>query len=158
MDYEAVSEIADRIAKAYRDEQIDSVYVIFNEFKSVISQRLIAQRILPVQELGRREVALAEEFTLEERERMGEAARKAGISLKEPEPTEFEAEAAKFATAPVDYIYEQSAGRDFCRPAAALRGLRNFPRHAGVGGGRECGPHDGDGFGDQQCQRRDRLA
>ena len=50
------SEIAERIAKAYIDEQIDSVYVIFNEFKSVIAQRLIAQRILPVQEIGRREV------------------------------------------------------------------------------------------------------
>ena len=35
-----------------------------------------------MQELGRREVALAEEFTLEERERMGEAARTAGISLQ----------------------------------------------------------------------------
>ena len=32
-----------------------------------------------MQELGRREVALAEEFTLEERERMGEAARTLGI-------------------------------------------------------------------------------
>jgi F-type H+-transporting ATPase subunit gamma len=113
VDYEAVSEIADQIAKAYKEEQIDSVYVIFNEFKSVISQRLIAQRILPVQELGRREVALAEEFSLEERERMAEAARTAGISLKEPQPTEFESEAAKFATAPVDYIYEQSPGELF---------------------------------------------
>ena len=84
VDYEPVSEIADRIAKAYSEQQIDSVYLIFNEFKSVISQRLIAQRILPVQELGRREVALAEEFELEERERMGEAARTAGISLNEP--------------------------------------------------------------------------
>ncbi len=64
VDYEAVSEIADHIARAYRDEQIDSVYLIFNEFKSVISQRLIAQRILPVQELGRREVALTEEFDI----------------------------------------------------------------------------------------------
>ncbi len=63
VDYEVVSEIADRIAKAYKEEQIDSVYLIFNEFKSVISQRLIAQRILPVQELGQREVTLAEELT-----------------------------------------------------------------------------------------------
>jgi F-type H+-transporting ATPase subunit gamma len=107
VDYEQVDEIAERVAKAYQEEQIDSVYLIFNEFKSVIAQRLIAQRILPVQELGRREVALAEEFTLEERERMGEAAQTAGISLKEPEPTAAEIEAAKFATAPVDYIYEQ---------------------------------------------------
>jgi F-type H+-transporting ATPase subunit gamma len=120
VDYEAVSEIADRIAKAYKDEQIDSVYLIFNEFKSVISQRLIAQRILPVQELGQREVALAEELTLEARERMGEAARTAGISLQEPQPTELESEAAKFATAPVDYIYEQP-------PAELFAGL--LPRY-----------------------------
>ena len=120
VDYEVVSEIADRIAKAYKEEQIDSVYLIFNEFKSVISQRLIAQRILPVQELGQREVALAEELTLEARERMGEAARAAGISLKEPPPTEFEREAAKFATAPVDYIYEQP-------PAELFAGL--LPRY-----------------------------
>ncbi len=120
VDYEAVSEIADHIARAYRDELIDSVYLIFNEFKSVISQRLIAQRILPVQELGRREVALTEEFELGDRERMAEAARSAGISLKEPEPTEFEKEADKFATAPVDYIYEQS-------PAEIFAGL--LPRY-----------------------------
>jgi F-type H+-transporting ATPase subunit gamma len=107
--YEEVDEIARRIVKAYTDEQIDSVYVIFNEFKSVISQRLIAQRILPVQEIGRREVALTEEFSIEERERMGEAARAAGISLREAGPSEAEQEAAKFGTAPVDYIYEQPA-------------------------------------------------
>jgi F-type H+-transporting ATPase subunit gamma len=113
VEYEAVDEIAKHIAEAYCDQRIDSVYIIFNEFKSVISQRLIAQRVLPVQELGRREVALTEEFTLEERERMGEAARQAGISTKEPLPTEFETEAAKFATAPVDYIYEQSPAEIF---------------------------------------------
>jgi len=106
VEYEPVSEIAEHIAKAYKNEDIDSVYLIFNEFKSVISQRLIAQRILPVQELGRREVALAEEFTLEERERMGEAAKGAGISLKEPPETEEERQAKEFP-ANVDYIYEQ---------------------------------------------------
>ena len=113
VEYEPVSEIAERIVSAYCDQQIDSVYLIFNEFKSVISQRVIAQRILPVQELGRREVALAEEFQVEERERMGEAARTAGISLRDETPTEFEKEAAKFATAPVDYIYEQSPAELF---------------------------------------------
>jgi F-type H+-transporting ATPase subunit gamma len=106
LEYEAVSEIVERIIHAYENAEIDSVYVIFNEFKSVISQRLIAQRILPVQEIGRREVALAEEFTLEERERAGEVARAAGISLKEPPETEAEREAKGFP-ANVDYIYEQ---------------------------------------------------
>ena len=39
---------------------------------------------------------------------MGEAARSAGISLKEPEADgDGSSEAAKFGTAAVDYIYEQ---------------------------------------------------
>ena len=113
VEYETVSELAGRIVKAYKEERIDSVYLIYNEFKSVIAQRLIAQRILPVQELGRREVTLAEEFSVEERERMGEAARGAGVSLKEVPPSEAEAEAAKFATQPVDYIYEDPAAEIF---------------------------------------------
>ena len=113
LEYSVVAEIAEHVAKAYKEERIDSVYMIFNEFKSVISQRLIAQRILPVQELGRREVALAEEFSLEERERMGEAARAAGISLKEAPGGEGAAEAAKFGSEPVDYIYEQPPGEIF---------------------------------------------
>ncbi len=106
LEYEAVSEIVERVVEAYKDAEFDSVYVIYNEFKSVIAQRLIAQRILPVQEIGRKEVALAEEFTLEERERMGEAARAAGISLKELPETEEERQAKEFP-AEVDYLYEQ---------------------------------------------------
>ncbi len=107
LEYEAVSEIVERVIQAYDHGQIDSVYVIYNEFKSVISQRLIAQRILPVQEIGRREVLLTEEFTLEERERMGEAAKAAGISLREPPETEAERRAKEFPAPDIDYIYEQ---------------------------------------------------
>jgi F-type H+-transporting ATPase subunit gamma len=113
LEYEAVAEIVERVIQAYDHAEIDSVYVLYNEFKSVISQRLIAQRILPVQEIGRREVALAEEFTLEQRERMGEAARAAGISLKEPEESEAERRAKEFPTPDVDYIYEQPAEEIF---------------------------------------------
>jgi F-type H+-transporting ATPase subunit gamma len=113
LEYEAVSEIVDRVVQAYDHGEIDSVYVIYNEFKSVISQRLIAQRILPVQEIGRREVFLTEEFSLEERERMGEAARAAGISLKAPEETEDERRAKEFPAPDVDYIYEQPAEEIF---------------------------------------------
>ncbi|HKD83287.1 MAG TPA: ATP synthase F1 subunit gamma [Terriglobales bacterium] len=112
LEYEAVSEIVERIIQAYKDAEIDSIYVIYNEFKSVISQRLIAQRILPVQEIGRREVALTEEFPVEERERMGEAALGAGISLREPGETELERQAKEFP-ANVDYIYEQPPGEIF---------------------------------------------
>ncbi len=113
LEYEAVAEIVERLIRAYDAAEIDSVYVLYNEFKSVISQRLIAQRILPVQEIGRREVLLTEEFTREERERMGEAAKAAGISLKEPEETEAERRAKEFPAPEVDYIYEQPAEEIF---------------------------------------------
>ncbi len=109
LDYDEVSEIVQQLITSYIEEKIDSVYVIYNEFKSVIAQRLIAQRILPVQEIGRREVALSEEFTLEERERMGEAARTAGISLKEtPQTEEEKKQTGGILSAEVDYIYEQT--------------------------------------------------
>jgi len=111
--YEEVSEIVEKVIEAYDRGAIDSVYVIYNEFKSVISQRLIAQRILPVQEIGRREVFLTEEFTLEERERAAEAAKAAGISLREPPETEAERRAKEFPTPDIDYIYEQPAEEIF---------------------------------------------
>jgi|SRR5271157_5695526 len=110
IDFDEVEEIANKVIKRYEREEIDSVYLIFNEFKSVISQRVIVQRILPVQEIGRREVAQVEELSAESRERMGEAAKSAGISLQAPDTTEIDREAVKFATAPVDYIYEQPPG------------------------------------------------
>src|SRR3974390_121199 len=110
VEYDAVEEIAEKIIKSYCQEEIDAVYLVFNEFKSVISQRVIVQRILPVQEIGRREVAQVEEISAESRERMGEAAKSAGVSLQAPDTTEIDREAVKFATAPVDYIYEQPPG------------------------------------------------
>jgi len=113
LEYEAVSEIVERVIQEYDHAGIDSVYVIYNEFKSVISQRLIAQRILPVQEIGRREVFLTEEFTLEERERMAEAAKAAGVSLRAPSETEEERRAKEFPAPDVDYIYEQPAEEIF---------------------------------------------
>ncbi len=40
MDFaEANREIAERMIEAYTKEEIDSVYLIYNEFKSVIAQR-----------------------------------------------------------------------------------------------------------------------
>src|SRR6516164_3028948 len=109
VEFDAVEEIAEKIIKRYGREEIDGVYLVFNEFKSVISQRVIVQRILPVQDIGRRVVTQAEEPTKEELERMGRAAKAAGVPLQAPETSAMDREAVKFATAPVDYIYEQPA-------------------------------------------------
>jgi F-type H+-transporting ATPase subunit gamma len=58
-------------------------------------------------EPGEHEVAQVQEPSIEERERAGEAARSAGVSLQEPDTHEADEEAQKFGTADVDYIYEQ---------------------------------------------------
>jgi F-type H+-transporting ATPase subunit gamma len=107
VDYAMVSEMAERAVERYSKEEIDSVYVLFNEFKSVISQRLIVERVLPIERVGEVTVAQAEEMTQKEKERALEAAKEAGVGIRRPDTREIDAEAAKFATASVDYIYEQ---------------------------------------------------
>ena len=107
VDYAMVSEMAGRAIDRYSREEIDSVYVLFNEFKSVISQRLIVEKVLPIEQVGEISVAQAEEMSQKEKERAIEAAKEAGVGIRRPDTREIDAAAAKFATAPVDYIYEQ---------------------------------------------------
>jgi F-type H+-transporting ATPase subunit gamma len=107
VDYAMVSEMAGRAVDRYSREEIDSVYVLFNEFKSVISQRLIVEQVLPIERVGEIRVAQAEEMSQKEKERAVEAAKEAGVGVRRPDTREIDADAAKFATAPVDYIYEQ---------------------------------------------------
>jgi F-type H+-transporting ATPase subunit gamma len=47
--YTDAVQLADRIAERFRNEEIDSVYVLYNEFRSVVSQRLTIARVLPVE-------------------------------------------------------------------------------------------------------------
>src|SRR6266480_3175151 len=46
----------------YAKEEIDSVYLVYNEFKSVIAQRLVVERILPIERIGAAEVAQVQEM------------------------------------------------------------------------------------------------
>ena len=50
-----VQKIAEDVIDRYTREEIDSVYVVFNEFKSVIAQRLVVDQVLPVKEIGERD-------------------------------------------------------------------------------------------------------
>ena len=109
VDYAMVSELAGRTIDRYSRGDIDSVYVLFNEFKSVISQRLIVEQVLPIERVGEISVAQAEEMSQKEKERALEAAKGAGVGIRPADTREADAAAAKFATAPVDYIYEQPA-------------------------------------------------
>jgi F-type H+-transporting ATPase subunit gamma len=97
------------IISRYVREEIDSAYIVYNEFKSVISQRLVVEQLLPLIKLGFPRVAEAVEPTREERERAAEAAVAAGIELEPADTHEADEEARKFGTTDVDYIYEQPA-------------------------------------------------
>jgi F-type H+-transporting ATPase subunit gamma len=99
------SALAENVISRYCREEIDAVYVVFNEFKSVIAQRLIVEQILPIEQIGEQAVRLAEEMTEDEKKKAKEAAVSAGVGMH---TTEGASEAAsQFGSSQVDYIYEQ---------------------------------------------------
>jgi F-type H+-transporting ATPase subunit gamma len=44
-----IAEIARKAIEMYKAEEIDAVYLIYNEFRSVVSQKLLLDRVLPVE-------------------------------------------------------------------------------------------------------------
>jgi F-type H+-transporting ATPase subunit gamma len=108
LDFTTVNEIVNGVVDRYMKCEIDAVYVLFNEFKSVIAQRLIVDQVLPIEEIGAQDIRQAEEIGEAERKRAAEAARTAGVSVQQQETAEVDERARQFGTADVDYIYEQS--------------------------------------------------
>jgi F-type H+-transporting ATPase subunit gamma len=121
--YAMAAELAGRVIERYSNEEIDSVYLLYNEFKSVIAQRLVVEKVLPIEEVGEVGIAQAEEMGLKEKQRALEAAKESGVGLRPADTHAIDAAAAKFATAPVDYIYEQP-------PDELFRSL--LPKYVGV--------------------------
>jgi F-type H+-transporting ATPase subunit gamma len=117
INYDAIRDVSDEIISLYTHEEIDAAYLVYNEFKSVIQQRVVVERLLPILSLTVREIERAEEPTLEERERAAEAALSAGVSLypqeAEAAQKQLEDETKNFGTAEVDYIYEQPPAEIF---------------------------------------------
>jgi F-type H+-transporting ATPase subunit gamma len=112
-DITPVSEVAHSIIGRYERAEIDAVYLVYNEFKSVISQRVVVEKLLPIRKLGSHEITAAEEMTEEQKEASAKAAESSGVSIYEPEETVIEQEAKRFGTADVDYIYDQAPERLF---------------------------------------------
>jgi F-type H+-transporting ATPase subunit gamma len=107
-DVKAVSELAYSIIERYERSEIDAVYLVYNEFKSVLVQRIVVEKLLPIAELGAQNVESSIEPTQEERDAAVRAAQSEGISIHVPEASQMEEEAKKFGTANVDYIFDQS--------------------------------------------------
>jgi F-type H+-transporting ATPase subunit gamma len=104
VEFSFANTLSERIVARYVNEEIDAVYLLFNEFKSVIAQRLVAERLLPIKEIGEVDIQMAEELSDEEKKKRFEAA-------------------AKFGTASVDYIYEQP-------PQELFQGI--LPKYIGI--------------------------
>jgi len=121
-DYALADEISERIIARYTRAEIDSVHLVFNEFKSVIAQRLVVQQVLPVEQIGAPAVSHATEMELEEKQRALAAAKEAGVGLRTADE-EADRAAAQFGAAPVDYIYAQS-------PRELFRAL--LPKYVGI--------------------------
>jgi F-type H+-transporting ATPase subunit gamma len=121
LDFSQARRLAESVIERYDQELIDSVYIVFNEFKSVIAQRLVVEQILPIEKVGEPAIRLAEEMTEEEKKKAKEAAISAGVAMRGETPADKAAE--KFGTANVDYIYEQS-------PEELFRSL--LPKYVGI--------------------------
>jgi F-type H+-transporting ATPase subunit gamma len=107
-EFSAVAELAHSIVERYSRSEIDSVYIVYNEFKSVLLQRIVVEKLLPIEKLGAPSVVAEQVPTEEEREAAVKAAQSEGISVHVPEQSEMEEEAKKFGTADVDYIFDQT--------------------------------------------------
>ncbi len=112
-EFREVTKVSQSIVERYERAEIDAVYLVFNEFKSVIAQRVVVERLLPIRKLGSHELAASREMTDEERDAAARAAQTSGVSVDEAEETEMEAEAKKFGTAEVDYIFDQNPEKLF---------------------------------------------
>ena len=100
-------EIAEKVCRLYAEGQVDSVDIVYNEFKSVIAQRLVVDEVLPIGKIGEQVHEMTEEASVEERKRRLEAAKHTGTGVREADTSAMDQHAAGVGTAQVDYIYEQ---------------------------------------------------
>jgi F-type H+-transporting ATPase subunit gamma len=120
------SQLAAQVVERFSRCEIDGVYILYNEFKSVMAQRLIVEHLLPIKEIGVVDVRMAEEAAEEERKRRVEAAKSAGVGIRAADTSALDAAAAKIAASPVDYIYEQPAEQLFREILPKYIGIQIF--------------------------------
>jgi len=105
--FASAREIAERVTHLYTEGKVDSVYIVYNEFKSVIAQRLVVDDVLPIRAIGEQVHEMTEETTEEQLKQRLEAAKHTGVGVRGADTSEMDKKAAEFGTSQVDYIYEQ---------------------------------------------------
>ena len=51
VEFSTAREIANLVTELYKKEEVDAVYIVFSEFKSVISSNLTVEKLLPVEKM-----------------------------------------------------------------------------------------------------------
>lgn len=102
VEYAQAREIAGRVSELYEKKEVDAVYLLYNEFKSILAQRLITEKLMPVE--GVLPTRVEGPLAVPGKEAYDSA--RGGVT-----PSEVEGR----ATAEVDYIYEQPPAELFNR-------------------------------------------
>jgi F-type H+-transporting ATPase subunit gamma len=92
-------DVASEVIRLYREKKVDAVYLIYNEFKSILVQRLVQEKLLPIEGVLPTRVeggaAIAGKEAYEQADEEHEPPRSADSS------------APVGATTEIDYLYEQ---------------------------------------------------
>ena len=107
IDVSQANSLSERVIDRYTKGEIDSVYLAFNEFKSVMAQRVIVDKLLPIQEIGETNIQRSQEMTEQQQRRAVEAAKGSGARLRPPDTRASDERSAQFGAGNADYIYEQ---------------------------------------------------
>ena len=124
--------IAQTAIKEFLGPDISSVYLVYNEFRSVISQRVVIEKLLPIPRLNEAEAA---NNAASGKPLAGRCSDKAADAS---------------ASAAVDYLFEPDPEQLLELAAAAARGRAGAARAARVIGRRTRGAHAVDGQRDAQ--------
>ncbi len=103
VEYAQAREVAGRVIELYDKKEVDAVYIIYNEFKSILAQRLITEKLLPLEGILPTRVEGPLAVPGKEAYERATASSPAEASAKAGEATE------------VDYIYEQPPAELFSR-------------------------------------------
>jgi F-type H+-transporting ATPase subunit gamma len=63
--FSTAQQIAQALIKAYLDHEVDEVYLVYNEFKSVAQQNVIVERLLPIRKMDFAETELKQDYIYE---------------------------------------------------------------------------------------------
>jgi F-type H+-transporting ATPase subunit gamma len=94
VEFSVARDIATLVTELYAKEEIDAVYIVFSEFKSVMTANLVVQKLLPVEEVREGD---GKEHDAEKQQDAHGANGKEGEKKKDETP--------------IDYIYEQPEER-----------------------------------------------